>query len=117
MRKLLLVSVAAMSLVGCTAAQIESGAATIESDIQAGVAATCGIVPTVGTILAVVGAITGTTEITTIANAAIAAVEADICSAAPAAASARLRSLPLRSSVPVSIGTSRHGVPVYGWRS
>ena len=118
MRKVLaLVVLAPLALAACTAAQIEQSAATIEADIQAGSAALCGIVPTIGTILAIAGAVTGTSEITTIANAGIAAIEADICSAAPASASARFKALPLRSGIPAVIGTSAHGVVVSGWRS
>lgn len=111
------ISGAALLLAGCSTAQITADAATIEADIQAGSAALCGIVPTIGTILAIAGAVTGTSDVITIANTGISAIEADVCSAAPAAASARLRALPLRSGVPAVIGTSKHGVTVSGWRS
>ena len=116
-RKLMLASVGLLALAGCTAAQIESTAATIEGNIQAGAAALCGIVPTISTILAVAGAVTGTSEITAIANAGITAIENDICSAAPAATSARYRALPRRGAAPAVIGTTAHGVKVTGWRS
>src|ERR1700685_4618657 len=76
MRKLLLCCIlAGFTLAGCTAAQIEQSAATIEGEIQSGAAALCGVVPTISSILAVVGAVTGSTEITTIANTGIAAIE------------------------------------------
>lgn len=102
---------------GCTTAQIESTAATIEGDIQAGSAALCGIVPTIATILNVVGAVTGTTEVTTLVGSGITAVEADICSAVPPTASARYRALPRRGTSPATIGTTTHGVTVTGWRT
>ena len=118
MRNLLLASTAcAFILAGCSTAQIESTAAQIEADIQAGSAALCGIIPTIGTILNVVGAVTGGGAVTTLIGTGIAAVEADICSAAPPAASARYRALPLRSNAPANIGISGRNIVISGWRT
>ena len=117
MKKFLIIAGLATSLGACSTAQITADAGVIESDIQAGAAALCGIVPTIGTILSVVGAVTGTSEITTIAATGITAVENDICTAAPPAASARYRALPLRSTAPATIGVEPHGISVTGWRT
>jgi hypothetical protein len=117
MRRLFVAAALASFLGACSTTQIESSAATIEGDIQAGAAALCGIVPTIGTILSVVGAVTGTTEITTLAGVGVTAIESDICSAAPATSSARYKALPLRSVAPATIGVEPHGVAVTGWRA
>jgi hypothetical protein len=119
MRKLMLgvALVAFVGLAGCTTAQIEQATVTIEGDIQATTANVCGIVPTLASIADVVFAITGQTEISTLSNVAVQAVEKDLCSAAPAAQSARFKGLPLRAAAPTVIGQSKHGVVVSGWRA
>jgi hypothetical protein len=120
MKKLLVAALITGPLVlaGCTAAQIEQTAATVESDIQAGAAAACGIIPTIGTVLSIVGAIyPPATSIAEIGAAGIAAIEAEVCSAAPPATSMRFKALPTRASTPAIIGTSVHGVTIQGWRS
>lgn len=119
MRKLMLGAALAslLAFAGCTSAQIETDAANIESSIQAGTAALCGIVPTVSSIMSVVGIVTGTTEITTLVGAGVTAVEQDLCSAAPSPASSRFKALPLRAAAPGIIGTTQHGVTVTGWRA
>lgn len=114
MKKFFVVVALATTMLGCTTAQI----AQVEADIQAGTAALCGVIPTVTSILDVVEAVTGTSVFTGLTNTTIAAIEADICSAAPTPASARYRSIPLRSSgrLPVVIGQTQHGIVVTGWR-
>ena len=104
-------------LTGCTTAQIQQATTTIEGDIQAGTAAICGVVPTLGSIADVVFAVTGQTVISALSNAAVQAVEADLCSAAPSTKSARFKALPTPSATPAVIGTSKHGVVVSGWRA
>jgi hypothetical protein len=119
MRKFLLISAVAVPLIlgGCTAAQIESGAATIEADIQAGAAAACGVIPTVTSILDIISVLYPPgTAVTAIAAAGISAIEKEICTAAPPISSARLRALPLPGNIPAVIGQSSHGVVVSGWR-
>lgn len=121
LRSLLLAApvAAASILAGCTSTQITSAAATIESDIQAGSAALCGVIPTVTSILDVVSAVVPGGSVLSVAGSAVTAVEADICSAAPPAASARYKALPRASSpgLPATIGTTQHGVVVSGWRA
>lgn len=118
-RRLLFATTLSASLAACSAAQIETSAATIEGDIQAGAAAACGIVPAISVILQVAAAvIPGAAAISTIGQAGVNAVEADICSAAPPVASARYKALPrANAGAAVSIGVSAHGVPVSGWRT
>lgn len=102
---------------GCTTAQIEQAAGTIEGNIQAGTAAICGIVPTLSSIADVVFAVTGQTEIAVLSNAAVQAVEKELCSAAPSTQSMRFKALPAQSSAPAVIGRSKHGIVVSGWRA
>jgi len=121
MRKIMLgaAMAACVALGGCTAVQIEQAANTIEGDIQAGTAAACGIVPTLQSITAVASVLfPGVAGITSIAAAGEQAIELDICTAAPAPASARYRALPrLRAAAAATIGVTAHGVAVQGWRA
>jgi len=119
MRKFMLGAALASSiaLAGCTAAQIEAAATTVENDIQAGTAALCGIVPTLPAITSVAGVLfPGISSITEVAIAGETAIEKEICSAAPPPASARFKALPLKSAPPAVIGRTAHGVVVTGWR-
>lgn len=103
---------------GCTAAQIEQAAATVENAIQDGTAALCGIVPTIQSITSVASVLfPGAASITAIAVAGEQAIEQDICAAAPAPASARYRALPLRGAAPAVIGVTPHQIVVKGWRT
>ena len=121
MRKIMLGAAlaACVALGGCTAAQIEQAANTIEADIQAGTAAACGIVPTLQSITSVASVLfPGVADITGIAAAGEQAIEQDICTAAPPTASARYRALPrLRATAAATIGVTTHGVTVQGWRA
>jgi hypothetical protein len=120
MRKLLLLtSLAAFTLAGCTTAQIQTATTEVESAIQQGTAALCGIIPELQTITTVAGVLfPGVTAITAIAGAGEAAVEAEICTAAPPPASARYRSLPRTGSYPGTIGTTTGTKTVVtGWRA
>lgn len=121
MRKIMLgaAMAACVALGGCTAVEIEQAANTIESDIQAGTAAACGIVPTLQTITLVASVLfPGIADITSIAVAGEQAIEQDICTAAPPPASARYRALPrLRAAAAATIGVTTHGVAVQGWRA
>ena len=120
MRKLAIVLLCSCSLGACTSAQIQSATTTIEGDIQAGVAGACGIVPTLATITSVAAVLfPGSAGIVGVIAAGEAAIEADICSAAPAPASARYRALP-RAGVgapAATIGLTPHDVVVKGWRA
>jgi hypothetical protein len=118
MRKFIIPAFAGFLLLGgCTAAQIEAAQNTIEGDIQAGTSLACGIIPTLETITSVAGVLfPGIGSITAIGAAGETALENAICKAAPPAASARYRALPLKSGAPALIG-SVQGVPVSGWRS
>ncbi len=109
---------AAALLGGCTTAQIEQATTTVEADIQAGTAALCGIIPTLQTITSVAAVMfPGISSITAVAVAGEGAIEQDICSAAPAPASARYRALPRVGSAPAVIGVTPHQVVVHGWRA
>lgn len=120
MRKLAIALLCAGSLAGCTAAQIQSATTTIEGDIQAGVAAACGIVPTLATITEVASVLfPGSAGLIGIVASGEAAIEADICKAVPPAASAKFRAIPRAAYgvAPAVIGVTPHGVGVTGWRA
>jgi len=119
MKKILAVVFVSTAIIlgGCTAAQITTGEQTAEADVQAAVAASCAIIPTLGSIASVALTIAGQSSIAGLSSAAVAAIETDLCSAAPPAASARMRGLAPLGHLPGTIGVSRHGVPVSGWRS
>jgi hypothetical protein len=119
MRKFMLGAVLASftALGGCSTAQIEQAVQTMDSTIQAAVAGTCQIIPTLGSIADVVLAVTGQPSIAALSNVAVQAVETDLCSAAPTAQSARYKALPLKSALPATIGRTKHGVVVSGWRT
>lgn len=127
MRKFMLGTAMAAALVlsGCAGTlpnittQIEQTAATVEANIQAGTAAACQIVPTLGTIATAVLAITGQADIASLSSAAVSAIEEDLCtSIANPVAAARLRAAPTPGAgKPVVIGKSNAGVKVTGWRA
>ena len=108
----------AITLGGCTTAQIATTVTQIEGAIQSGVAIACGIVPELNVITTVAGALfPGLGSILALTAPEITAVENEICTAAPAPASARYKALPRYGSYPAPIGTTVHvGVHVTGWR-
>lgn len=108
MRKLLLVPVFALLLTACSTTQLSTATATVISDIQAGVATACEIFPDAADVASIFNSTLGAT---------IQIVEAAICGAAPAPASAAFKKLPLHTaaSTEVVIGTA-NGVTVHGWR-
>jgi len=119
----LLAAVATVALLaGCTTAQIQSAVTaeqTAIQDVQNVVAAACGFVPTVQSIVSDVGVLFpqyGGTVAAAIVNGGITVLQKDICSAAPAPAalSARLRGS--SAAAPVTIGKSTRGVVVQGYR-
>jgi len=120
MRKFMLATALCTTLGACSAAQIQSATTTIEGDIQAGVAAACGIVPTLATITSVAAVMfPGSAGLIGIVASGEAAIEADICKAAPPPASARYRALPRAAYgvAPATIGVTPHDVVVRGWRA
>ena len=127
MRKVMLGTAMATALVlgGCAGTlpnittQIEQTAATIEANIQAGTAAACQIVPTIGTIVTAALTITGQSDIASLSSAAVSAIEDDLCTSTqnPVAA-ARLKAAPTPGAgKPVLIGRSNAGVKVTAWRA
>lgn len=100
-----MVLIAALTLGGCTTAQVTS----FIGQVQADAAIACKFIPTVATILAFFNAGIGAT---------VASVTAAICSAVPPPASAKFKSLPLRSAggVPGVTGIV-NSIPIVGWRT